>query len=62
VRATYGTPPFVHLKTRVPASFQRALKLHCVRANTSQVDFIVTALREELDRATRTRPKRKPAR
>lgn len=37
--------PRVQLATRIPKSLHRDLKLHCVRADVSVMDFVVSALR-----------------
>jgi len=39
---------WVQLATRIPKSLHRDLKLHCVHAETSVMDFVVTALQEKL--------------
>jgi predicted HicB family RNase H-like nuclease len=44
------TEPWVQLATRVPKSLHRDLKLHCVQAETSVMDFVVAALKEKLAR------------
>jgi len=46
---------WVQLATRIPKQLHRELKLHCVRADTSLMDFVVEALEERLARAGRTR-------
>ena len=43
-------------RTRIPKSVHRELKLHCVTAEVSVMDFVVAALREKL--ATRKRAPR----
>ena len=47
--------PYVQLATRIPKGLHRELKLHCVKADTSVMDFVVTALKERLDRTGRKR-------
>jgi len=42
---------WVQLATRIPKSLHRELKLHCVRAEVSLMEFVVTALRERLAKA-----------
>jgi len=41
------------LATRIPKSLHRELKLHCVHADTSVMDFVVAALKEKLARRGR---------
>ena len=43
----------VQLATRVPKNLHRALKLHCVRAGLSVMEFLVQALEEKLAREER---------
>ncbi len=43
------------LATRIPKTLHRQLKLHCVRADTSLMDFVVEALREKLTRESSRR-------
>ena len=43
--------PYVQLATRIPKPLHRELKLHCVRSETSLMDFVVSALRERLARS-----------
>ena len=40
--------PWTQLATRIPKPLHRELKLHCVRADVSVMDFVVAALREKL--------------
>ena len=42
---------WVQLATRIPKPLHRALKLHCVMAETSVMDFVVKALQEKLARS-----------
>jgi hypothetical protein len=48
--ADRGEEAWVQLATRIPKALHRHLKLHCVRADTSLMDFVVEALREKLVR------------
>ena len=41
------------LATRIPKELHRELKLHCVHADTSVMDFVVAALKEKLARQGR---------
>jgi predicted HicB family RNase H-like nuclease len=41
----------VQLATRIPKSLHRELKLHCVNADVSVMDFVVAALKEKLAKA-----------
>jgi predicted HicB family RNase H-like nuclease len=41
---------WVQLATRIPKSLHRELKLHCVSADVSVMDFVVQALRDRLSR------------
>jgi predicted HicB family RNase H-like nuclease len=47
---TDATEPWVQLATRIPKSLHRALKLFCVQADTSVMEFVTTALQEKLRR------------
>ena len=51
--------PWVQLATRIPDELRRELKLHCVRAEVSVMDFVIAALREKLakDKTRRRTPK-----
>ena len=51
--------PFVQLATRIPKQLHRDLKLHCVKADISLMDFVVSALKERL--AVNGRRKRRTA-
>ena len=42
---------WVQLATRIPKALHRELKLHCVTAETSVMDFVVKALQEKLARS-----------
>jgi len=44
------TEPWVQLATRVPKRLHRALKLQCVRTDTSVMAFVVAAVKEKLAR------------
>ena len=39
---------WTQLATRIPKELHRELKLHCVHADTSVMDFVVAALKEKL--------------
>ena len=39
---------WVQLATRIPKDLHRHLKLHCVKAETSLMEFVVSALKERL--------------
>jgi predicted HicB family RNase H-like nuclease len=43
--------PQVQLATRIPKSLHRELKLHCVNADVSVMEFVVGALKEKLAKA-----------
>jgi len=49
------TEAWVQLATRIPKSLHRELKLHCVHADTSVMEFVIAALREKLARQRRGR-------
>jgi len=49
------TEAWVQLATRIPKSLHRQLKLHCVHADTSVMEFVVEALKERLGRKARTK-------
>jgi len=38
----------VQLATRIPKSLHRQLRLHCVTADTSVMDFVMRAIEEKL--------------
>ena len=46
---------WVQLATRIPKGLHRELKLHCVTAEVSVMDFVVSALRDALARNGRKR-------
>jgi len=46
---------WVQLATRIPKQLHRELKLHCVKADVSLMDFVVSALEDKLQRETRSR-------
>jgi hypothetical protein len=39
---------WIQLATRIPKSLHRELRLHCVTADTSMMDFLVKAVEEKL--------------
>ena len=41
----------VQLATRVPATLHRQMKLHCVTAETSIMDFVIAAIQAKLGKA-----------
>jgi predicted HicB family RNase H-like nuclease len=49
----------VQLTTRIPKSLHRKLRLHCVIADVSVMDFVVQAIEEKLTRAEGTAAKRR---
>jgi hypothetical protein len=54
---------WVGLATRIPKSLHRELRLHCLKAETTMMHFLVAALREQLakgSRGTRQRTKVNP--
>ena len=50
---------WVQLATRIPKQLHRELKLHCVKADVSLMDFVVGALEDKLQRETRSRATRR---
>ena len=50
---------WVQLATRIPKSLHRKLRLHCVTAETSVMDFVTTAIQEKLARAAGPAAKRR---
>ena len=48
----------VQLATRVPKNLHRALRLYCVRAGVSLMEFVVQALEEKLAREARQNRRR----
>jgi len=50
---------WVQLATRIPKQLHRKLKLHCVKADVSLMDFVVSALEDKLQRETRSRVSRR---
>ena len=50
---------WVQLATRIPKQLHRELKLHCVKADVSVMDFVVSALEDKLQRETRGRASRR---
>jgi len=53
---------WVQLATRIPKQLHRELKLHCVKSDTSVMDFVVKALEEKLVRESGSRGERRRAR
>jgi len=49
---------WVQLATRIPKQLHRELKLHCVKADVSVMDFVVSALEDKLQREARPRARR----
>jgi hypothetical protein len=51
---------WVQLATRIPKELHRDLKLHCVRTETSLMDFVTKAIEERLaaSRPSAARPAR----
>jgi len=43
---------WVQLATRIPKALHRDLKLHCVEADVSVMEFVVSAVRERLGSVT----------
>jgi predicted HicB family RNase H-like nuclease len=52
---------WVQLGTRIPKALHRELKLHCVTAETSVMDFVTKAIEEKLARSRRAPAKRRGA-
>ena len=50
---------WMQLATRIPKQLHRELKLHCVKADVSLMDFVVSALEDKLQRETRSRVSRR---
>ncbi len=50
---------WVQLATRIPKQLHRELKLHCVKADVSLMEFVVSALEDKLQRETRSRVNRR---
>lgn len=50
--------PWVQLATRIPQVLRRQLKLHCVNADTTIIQFVVDAIEEKLAREDGKRRKR----
>jgi predicted HicB family RNase H-like nuclease len=48
---------WVQLATRIPKTLHRALKLHCVHAEVSVMDFVVQAIDDKLGRDARRKRK-----
>jgi hypothetical protein len=49
----HDEPHQVQFTAKIPRNFHRALKLHCVKTETSLTQFLVRAVREKLDRVGR---------
>jgi len=45
-----GDEVWVQLATRIPKALHRDLKLHCVEAETSVMEFVTKAIEEKLKR------------
>lgn len=50
---TNETEVWVQLATRIPKQLHRELKLHCVKADVSVMEFVVSALEDKLQRESR---------
>jgi hypothetical protein len=50
---------WVQLATRIPKSLHRKLRLHCVTADTSVMEFVTKAIEEKLARAGEPPAKRR---
>ena len=50
---------WVQLATRIPKQLHRELKLHCVKADMSVMDFVVGALADKLERENPGRERRR---
>ena len=48
---------WVQLATRIPRALHRKLKLHCVDAETSVMDFVASAIEEKLAGSSTAPPK-----
>jgi predicted HicB family RNase H-like nuclease len=46
---------WVQLATRIPKQLHRELKLYCVKADVSVMEFVVNALQDKLARESRGR-------
>jgi predicted HicB family RNase H-like nuclease len=46
---------WTQLATRIPKPLHRQLKLHCVQAETSVMDFVIQAIEEKLGRKAKKR-------
>jgi predicted HicB family RNase H-like nuclease len=46
---------WTQLATRIPKELHRRLKLHCVTNDTSVMEFVVEALKEQLGRKAKAR-------
>jgi predicted HicB family RNase H-like nuclease len=50
---------WIQLATRIPKALHRELKLHCVTAETSVMDFVMKAIEEKLASSASTPAKRR---
>lgn len=46
---------WVQLATRIPKTLHRSMKLHCVTAETSVMEFVVASIEEKLAREQKRR-------
>lgn len=46
---------WTQLATRIPKPLHRELKLHCVQAETSVMDFVIAAIEDKLGRKAKKR-------
>jgi predicted HicB family RNase H-like nuclease len=53
---------WVQLATRIPKALHRDLKLHCVEAETSVMEFVTKAIEEKLKLPSSARMARTPRR
>jgi hypothetical protein len=49
---------WIQLATRIPKSLHREVRLHCLKAETTMMHFLVAALREKLAKGSRGRRQR----
>lgn len=50
----------IQLATRIPKVLHRAIKLHCVEANVSVMEFVANALEDKLKRPKARAAKARP--
>jgi predicted HicB family RNase H-like nuclease len=50
---------WTQLATRIPKPLHRELKLHCVQAETSVMEFVIAAIEDKLGR--KAKPKKRKA-